>query len=70
MFIFNQDNLPRQRAKKAEKERSAAILDNAEIGLDLVISLNDATETIIALNERIITLQEEIAALKAQMGGK
>ena len=70
MFISNQDNLPRQRAKKAEKERSAAILDNAEIGLDLVISLNDATETIIALNERIITLQEEIAALKAQMGGK
>lgn len=70
MFISNQDNLPRQRAKKAEKERSAAILDNAEIGLDLVVSLNDATETIIALNERIITLQEEIAALKAQMGGK
>ena len=50
MFISNQDNLPRQRAKKAEKERSAAILDNAEIGLDLVVSLNDATETIIALN--------------------
>lgn len=70
MFISNQDNLPRQRAKKAEKERSAAILDNAEIGLDLVVSLNDATETIIALNEQIITLQEEIAALKAQMGGK
>ena len=70
MFISNQDNLPRQRAKKAEKERSAAILDNAEIGLDLVVSLNDATETIIALNEHIITLQEEIAALKAQMGGK
>ncbi|WP_405757645.1 hypothetical protein [Anaerovibrio slackiae] len=70
MFISNQDNLPRQRAKKAEKERSAAILDNAEIGLDLVVSLNDATETIIALNERIITLQEEIAGLKAQMGGK
>lgn len=70
MFISNQDNLPRQRAKKAEKERSAAILDNAEIGLDLVVSLNDATETIIALNEQIITLQEEIAVLKAQMGGK
>ena len=70
MFISNQDNLPRQRAKKAEKERSAAILDNAEIGLDLVVSLNDATETIIALNEQIITLQEEIAGFKAQMGGK
>ena len=70
MFISKQDNLPRQRAKKAEKERIAAILDNAEIGLDLVISLNDATETIIALNEQIITLQEEIAGLKAQMGGK
>lgn len=70
MFISNQDNLPRQRAKKAEKERSAAILDNAEIGLDLVVSLNDATETILALNEQIITLQEEIAGLKAQMGGK
>lgn len=70
MFISNQDNLPRQRAKKTEKERSAAILDNAEIGLDLVVSLNDATETIIALNEQIITLQEEIAGLKAQMGGK
>ena len=70
MFISNQDNLPRQRAKKAEKERSAAILDNVEIGLDLVVSLNDATETIIALNEQIITLQEEIAGLKAQMGGK
>lgn len=70
MFISNQDNLPRQRAKKAEKERSAAILDNAEIGLDLVVSLNDATETIIALNEQIITLQEAIAGLKAQMGGK
>ena len=70
MFISNQDNLPRQRAKKAEKERSAAILDNAEIGLDLVVSLNDATETIIALNEQMITLQEEIAGLKAQMGGK
>ena len=51
MFISNQDNLPRQRAKKAEKERSAAILDNAEIGLDLVVSLNDATETILALND-------------------
>ena len=70
MFISNQDNLPRQRAKKAEKERSAAIIDNAEIGLDLVVSLNDATETIIALNEQLITLQEEIAGLKAQMGGK
>ena len=70
MFISNQDNLPRQRAKKMEKERSAAILDNAEIGLDLVVSLNDATETILALNERIMELQEEIAALKAQMGGK
>lgn len=70
MFISNQDNLPRQRAKKTEKERSAAILDNAEIGLDLVVSLNDATETIIAMNEQIITLQEEIAGLKAQMGGK
>ena len=70
MFISNQDNLPRQRAKKAEKERSAAILDNAEIGLDLVVSLNDATETIIALNEQIITLQEAIAGLKAQTGGK
>ena len=70
MFISNQDNLPRQRAKKAEKERSAAILDNAEIGLDLVVSLNDATETIIALNGQIIALQDEIAGLKAQMGGK
>ena len=70
MFISNQDNLPRQRAKKTEKERSAAILDNAEIGLDLVVSLNAATETIIAMNEQIITLQEEIAGLKAQMGGK
>ena len=50
MFISNNDNLTRQRPKKAEKERSAAILDNAEIGLDLVVSLNDATETIIALN--------------------
>lgn len=70
MFISNQDNLPRQRAKKTEKERSAAILDNAEIGLDLVVSLNDATETILALNEQIMALQEEIAGLKAQMGGK
>ena len=70
MFISNQDNLPRQRAKKTEKERSAAILDNAEIGLDLVVSLNDATETIIALNGQIIALQDEIAGLKAQMGGK
>ena len=70
MFISNQDNLPRQRAKKAEKERSAAMLDNAEIGLDLVVSLNDATETIIALNAQVIALQDEIAGLKAQMGGK
>lgn len=70
MFISNQENLPRQRAKKAERARSAAILDNAEIGLDLVVSLNDATETILALNEQILVLQEEIAGLKAQMGGK
>ena len=70
MFITGQDNLPRQRAKKAEKERSAAIFDNVEIGLNLVVSLNDATETILALNGQIMALQDEIAALKAQMGGK
>lgn len=70
MFITGQDNLPHQRAKKAEKERSAAIFDNVEIGLNLVVSLNDATETILALNKQIMALQDEIAALKAQMGGK
>lgn len=70
MFISQHNNLPRQRAKKAEKDRSAAILDNAEIGLDLVVSLNDATETIIALTERVTELQAELDNFKAQAGGK
>ena len=63
MFQLNHSNLPRKRAKKEAKELKANAFDNTELTTNIMASMSDLSEQVIALTEQNATLTEQVAAL-------
>ena len=57
MFLSNEDNLPRKRAKQQAKATKSGILDTSVAVADNAATTADIKETVTALAERVAELE-------------